>query len=123
MGHIALKRAYEAPAAADGYRLLVDRLWPRGLTREKARIDQWLKDASPSNELRRQFHHDPAQWDAFRASYFRELEAHPAALAQLDAVLKQHPVVTFVYSARDERFNNAEALKQFVEQRLAKMRQ
>lgn len=123
MIRIALKRAYEAPAASDGYRLLVDRLWPRGLTRDKARIDQWLKDASPSNELRRRFHHDPAQWDAFRASYFRELEAHPAALAQLDAVLGRHPIVTFVYSARDERFNNAAALKQFVEQRLAKTRE
>ena len=75
MTTIRIKRVYEAPADSDGFRLLVDRLWPRGLTREQARIDAWLKSVSPSNELRRRFHHDPAQWDDFRASYFAELEA------------------------------------------------
>ncbi|RPH62479.1 MAG: DUF488 family protein [Burkholderiales bacterium] len=115
MSEILVKRVYEAPAASDGYRLLVDRLWPRGLTREKAAVDQWLKDVSPSNELRRLFHHDATRWDAFRASYFAELGARPAAVAQLGAVLKKHRAVTFLYAARDARFNNAAALKEFVE--------
>jgi len=114
MTTIRIKRVYEAPADSDGFRLLVDRLWPRGLTREQARIDAWLKSVSPSNELRRRFHHDPAQWDDFRASYFAELEAEPSAVAELADLLRKHRVVTFLYGAKDEKFNNARALVEFV---------
>lgn len=114
MTTIRVKRVYEAPAGTDGFRLLVDRLWPRGLTREQARIDAWLKSVSPSHELRRRFHHDPAQWNDFRASYFAELESEPSAVAELTELLRKHRVVTFLYGAKDEKFNNARALAEFV---------
>ncbi len=114
MTTIRVKRVYEAPADGDGFRLLVDRLWPRGLARERAHIDAWLKTVSPSDELRHRFHHDPAQWDAFRASYFAELQANPPAVAELMGVLRQHRVVTLLYGAKEERFNNAQALAEFI---------
>jgi len=114
MTTIRIKRVYEAPADTDGFRLLVDRLWPRGLTRDQARIDAWLKAVSPSHELRRRFHHDPARWDDFRASYFAELESEPSAIAELAELLRKHRVVTFLYGAKDEKFNNARALAEFV---------
>lgn len=122
MTTVRVKRVYEAPSAADGFRVLIDRLWPRGLTREKAHIDLWLKAASPSHELRRRFHHDPAQWDDFRASYFAELEAEPAAVAELMEVVGHHRTVTLLFGAKDEQFNNARALVEFVEARRKRKR-
>ncbi|MCZ2095103.1 MAG: DUF488 family protein [Anaerolineae bacterium] len=122
MTTVRVKRVYEAPAATDGFRILVDRLWPRGLPREKARIDAWLKSVSPSHALRRRFHHDPAQWDDFRASYFAELEAEPAAVAELMDVVLHHRTVTLLFGARDEQFNNARALAEFVDAKRKKKR-
>lgn len=113
---IRLKRAYEPPAPDDGQRILVDRLWPRGIAKDTARIDLWLKEVAPSNDLRTWFGHDPALWDEFRQRYFLELERNPEALAPLRAEMRNGPV-TLVYGAKDEAHNNAVALKEFIETR------
>ena len=114
--HAALKvkRAYDAPHPRDGRRVLVDRLWPRGLTRERAHIDLWLKDIAPSTELRKWFSHEPDRWHEFEQRYMREIEQHPEALALLMAEIRKGPV-TLVFGARDETHNNAVALKDFIE--------
>jgi uncharacterized protein YeaO (DUF488 family) len=114
---VALKRVYEEPSPQDGARVLVDRLWPRGLTKTAAALDAWLKDLAPSNELRKWFHAHPQQWTKFRQSYFKELssEAASEALQQLYALRKQRGRLTLVFAAKDEEHNNAVALKQLVE--------
>jgi uncharacterized protein YeaO (DUF488 family) len=114
-----LKRVYLPPDRADGTRVLVDRLWPRGLARERARIDLWCKDLAPSDALRRRFHGDPNGWDAFRAGYFAELErpAAQAAVRDLRDRLRHGPV-TLLFAARDETRNNAVALKEWLDRRL-----
>jgi uncharacterized protein YeaO (DUF488 family) len=100
--NVKLKRAYERPAADDGVRILIDRLWPRGVSKADAAIDQWVKDIAPSTALRKWFGHDPARWQEFRRRYAGELRQHPAQLARLRALAKQGPI-TLVFSARDER--------------------
>ena len=111
-----VKRVYAAPEAADGTRILVDRLWPRGLTKEKAQVDLWLKDIAPSDALRRRFHARPEDWDEFCASYAAELQgaAAQAAAKELRERIKQGPV-TLLYAARDESHNNAAALAAWLE--------
>lgn len=118
MSLLAVKRVYESPAAADGARILVDRLWPRGIAKDRARIDIWLKDIAPSHELRKRFHGNPDDWDAFRAAYAAELDDAPAraAVRELRARLRDGPV-TLLYAARDENHNNAVALKAWLERR------
>ena len=111
---IKLKRAYEKPSPDDGLRILVERLWPRGLTREKARIGLWLKDVAPSPELRTWFGHDPARWKGFQERYRAELKHKRDLINLLRQKAKEGPV-TFVFAARDEERNSAVALKQFVE--------
>ena len=106
------KRVYEPPAPADGLRVLVDRLWPRGVKKDQAAIDLWLKDAAPSGELRRWFGHDPARWDEFRRRYFRELDANRAASAPL---FDHRGRVTLLFAARDAEHNNAVALAEWLE--------
>ncbi|MGN6103855.1 MAG: DUF488 domain-containing protein [Kofleriaceae bacterium] len=108
---IQLKRAYERPAKSDGYRVLVDRLWPRGVAKRAAHIDEWLKEVAPSDGLRRWFGHEPSRFAEFRARYKRELHAEPAhtALTQL-AHRAADATVTLVYSAHDEAHNNAVVL-------------
>ncbi|AYG95683.1 DUF488 domain-containing protein [Brevundimonas naejangsanensis] len=106
---VALKRVYEPPAAGDGTRILVDRLWPRGLTKEKAHVDLWLKEVAPSTELRRWFGHDPARWAEFQRRYHDELKANPDAVAELKAAIGARPA-TLVYGARDEEHNDAVVL-------------
>lgn len=110
---IALKRAYEQPTSADGYRVLVDRLWPRGISKGEARIDQWLKDAAPSNELRQWFHKDRSRWGAFRKRYLAELAEHREQLRQL-AQRARRSTVTLVFSATDAQRNNAVVMKQYL---------
>ncbi|KAF1694164.1 DUF488 domain-containing protein [Pseudoxanthomonas koreensis] len=110
---IHLKRAYEEPAPGDGQRLLVDGLWPRGVSKENLAAEAWLKALAPSTALRKWFDHDPARWDTFRARYFEELEAKPEALAQLRAYRARGPV-TLLYAARDEEHNNAVALRDYL---------
>jgi uncharacterized protein YeaO (DUF488 family) len=111
---ILLKRAYETPAPSDGCRILVERLWPRGLSKQDARIDLWTKETAPSPELRRWFSHEPERWTEFKRRYFKELGRCPAALEPILDRLGSG-AVTFVFAAREIRYNNAVALKEYVE--------
>lgn len=111
---IRLKRAYEPVAEDDGTRILVDRLWPRGVSKQALRIDHWLKDLAPGRALRQWFGHDPTRWNAFRATYHRELATGPEGLETLRDAVSRGPV-TLIYAARDSERNNAVALKQFLE--------
>jgi uncharacterized protein YeaO (DUF488 family) len=113
---IRLKRVYETPEAADGTRILVERLWPRGTRKEDAHLDAWLKETAPSTELRRWFGHDPARWDAFRARYAAELDAAPAAWQPILLAARAGPV-TLLFSSRDLEHNNAVALKAYLDAR------
>ena len=112
-GNIKLKRAYDTPAPEDGMRILVDRLWPRGLSKQRAAIDQWMKDISPSTELRKWFGHDPARWDEFRRRYAKEVHQHAELLDQLRSLAREGPI-TLVYSARDEKHNDAIELRELI---------
>jgi uncharacterized protein YeaO (DUF488 family) len=112
-GDVKLKRAYERPAAADGTRILIDRLWPRGVKKTDAAIDQWAKDIAPSTELRKWFGHDPARWEEFRSRYAVEVHAHPEQLEQLRALARDGPI-TLVFSAHDALHNDAVALRDFL---------
>ncbi|WEX76624.1 DUF488 domain-containing protein [Sinorhizobium numidicum] len=116
MASLQLKRIYEAPEAGDGTRILVDRLWPRGIAKDKARIDLWLKDIAPSDALRQRFHGKPENWDEFCSAYAVELEGETAQAAVSDLLerLGEGPV-TLLYAARDEQRNNAVALKAWLE--------
>ena len=109
-----LKRAYEPSKKDDGFRVLVDRLWPRGVSKSSARIDLWLKEIAPSAALRKWFGHDPLKWDAFRARYFRELQKNPKAVAQLNEIIRNGPV-TLLFAAKDQEHNNVVALKEYLE--------
>jgi uncharacterized protein YeaO (DUF488 family) len=116
MTRLNLKRVYEAPSPRDGLRVLVERLWPRGLSRERAAVDLWLKDVAPSPELRKWFGHDPARWQEFRTRYWAELRDKKDAIKLLKQKRKEG-AVTLVYAARDEEHNGALALRQFLEGR------
>ncbi|ALC15349.1 hypothetical protein DSOUD_0560 [Desulfuromonas soudanensis] len=111
---IFLKRAYEDPGPQDGLRVLVDRLWPRGVSKQEAAIDLWLKEIAPSSELRRSFAHDPARWEDFRKGYFAELDGRPDLVEILREKSAAGPL-TLVFAARDEERNNAVALKEYLE--------
>lgn len=113
---IRLKRVYEKPSRMDGSRILVDRLWPRGLTKERAAVTLWLKDVAPSTELRKWFGHDPDRWKQFQARYRRELREKKDALELLKRKSNAH-TVTLVYAARDEQHNEALILKRVLEGR------
>lgn len=108
-----IKRAYAPAEAADGYRILVDRLWPRGISKEKAKIDLWLKSVAPSNELRKWFGHDPERFAEFDRRYRAEL-TESGALDELRAVLREHPDATLLFAAHDEAHNNAAVLKELL---------
>jgi uncharacterized protein YeaO (DUF488 family) len=113
---LTIKRAYEQPNATDGTRILVDRLWPRGLTKAKAKIDLWLKDVAPSTELRKWFAHDPAKWTEFQSRYKDELKLHKDLLAQLKQKAAQGPV-TLIYGARDQEHNEAAVLLKLLQRK------
>jgi uncharacterized protein YeaO (DUF488 family) len=114
---IQIKRVYDPAESADGARFLVDRLWPRGVKKEALAIRAWLKDVAPSNELRSWYHHDPARWDDFRHRYFSELRVNPASWFPLLEAAR-HGTVTLLYSSHHAELNNAQALKQFLIERL-----
>ncbi|GFO53681.1 hypothetical protein GMSM_06880 [Geomonas sp. Red276] len=114
---VKIKRAYEAPAAEDGVRLLVDRLWPRGLSKERAGVDHWLKDLAPSNELRHWFGHDPARWKEFRERYREELRKVRPAVEEV-AGMARRGSVTLLFAARDPDHNNAVVLRELIEELL-----
>jgi uncharacterized protein YeaO (DUF488 family) len=108
--HVKLKRAYEAPANDDGTRILIDRLWPRGVKKTDAAIDEWMKEIAPSTELRKWFSHDPRRWQEFRRRYRSEIQQHPERFDRL-RTLARHGKVTLVFSARDQVHNDAVVLK------------
>lgn len=113
MGRILAKRVYEPPARSDGFRVLVDRLWPRGLSKDDAQIDLWLRDVGPSTTLRKWFNHDPARWVEFQHRYHAELKEKTALIATIKKQAKTGPV-TLLYSAKDEQHNQAVALRSFL---------
>jgi uncharacterized protein YeaO (DUF488 family) len=117
---VRIKRAYAAPSRSDGRRILVDRIWPRGLNRNSLALEAWLKDVAPSSDLRRWFNHDPARWQEFVSRYHAELAKTPAreAFAELTNHAQQG-VLTLVYAARDEAHNNAVVLREAILERLA----
>ena len=114
---IRLKRAYEAASKDDGLRILVERLWPRGIAKAKLRLDAWLKEVGPTSDLRRWFGHDPPKWAQFRTRYFRQLESHPESWRPIVLAARRH-TVTLVYSSHDEEHNNAVALKDYLRAKL-----
>ncbi len=111
---IGLKRVYDSPAKSDGCRVLVDRIWPRGLSKKAAKVDHWLKDIAPSTPLRKWFAHDPEKWGEFRKRYFAELQGKPDAVKQLRMLAKKG-TMTLLFGAKDEKHNNATALKEYLE--------
>ncbi len=111
---LAIKRVYDPVSPEDGYRILVDRLWPQGLSKERAAVDLWLKTIAPSTELRQWFGHEPAKWPEFRKKYFAELATHTEELAQIRSEAKRRHV-TLVYAARDTEYNDAVALLAYLE--------
>jgi uncharacterized protein YeaO (DUF488 family) len=111
---IKLKRAYDPASSDDGMRVLVERLWPRGLSKAKLHLDAWLKDVGPSTELRRWFGHDPEKWARFRARYFRELDSRPESWRPILSAARRR-TVTLVYSSHDEQHNNAVALREYLQ--------
>lgn len=114
MPFIKLKRVYDAAEEDDGVRVLVDRVWPRGLSKERARVDLWIKELAPSTELRKWFAHDPAKWQEFRRRYHAELAEKDEALEQLQRTCYDNPVVTLLFAAKDREHNNAVALKEYL---------
>jgi uncharacterized protein YeaO (DUF488 family) len=113
---VKIKRVYEEPAPQDGVRLLVDRLWPRGLSKERARLERWLKEIAPSEELRRWFGHDPAKWQEFRLRYREELSAQRELVDELRKLAAEE-TVTLLFAAHDEERNNAVVLKELIEKK------
>ena len=118
LGRITLKRVYDSVLPTDGRRLLVERLWPRGVSKAKLRVDAWLKEVGPSTELRQWFSHDPGKWSEFRRRYFRELDSRPEAWQPIVSAAR-HGSVTLVYSSHDTEHNNAVALKEYIEAKRA----
>jgi uncharacterized protein YeaO (DUF488 family) len=111
---VKLKRVYLKPEKSDGCRVLVDRLWPRGLSKQKAKVDHWLRDIAPSTALRRWYGHEPTRWAEFKRRYFAELKKEADAVKELKLLLKQHRTVTFLFSSKEEKLNNATALKTYL---------
>jgi len=118
---LKIKRAYDPAADDDGVRMLVDRLWPRGMSKDEARVDVWLKDIAPSDELRKWFSHDPAKWAEFRKRYERELEQKKEFVQQIIDMLAEGRV-TLLYSAKDDERNNAVVLREFIAETLKRRR-
>lgn len=114
MKHVNIKRIYEPYSQADGYRILIDRLWPRGIKKEKAHVDKWLKDIAPSTALRKEFNHQPDKWQQFISAYKLEL-TKSAALEELLTDIDTHEVVTLLFAAHDTEHNHALVLQDFIQ--------
>lgn len=117
MTELTIKRAYAPAREDDGFRVLVDRLWPRGMSKAREHLDLWMKNIAPSTELRKAWNHNPDTMLEFAASYRRELDANPA-LEELEQIIREHPKVTLVYGARDPDVNHARVLRDYLEERL-----
>lgn len=111
---LKIKRIYDSPDRDDGFRILIDRLWPRGVSKNKAKIDIWLKEIAPSENLRKWFAHDPVKWAAFKHNYFKELDNKKAVIDEIAKRTKNG--VTLLYAAKDKQHNNAQALKEYIEE-------
>ena len=111
---IRTKRIYEKPARSDGHRILIDRLWPRGLSKDAVQINFWARSVAPSHELRRRYQHEPSKWDEFCQRYFAELDANPEGLAELRAHLGSG-TASLLFGSKEKRFNNATALREYLE--------
>ena len=109
-----IKRIYEKPEREDGYRILVDRLWPRGLSKDKAKIDHWMKEIAPSDETRKWFSHDPRKWEEFKKRYKNELKDKKNLLVKIKEIENEKGTITLLYSAKEEKYNNAVALDDFL---------
>lgn len=107
---IKIKRIYEEAAQSDGYRILIDRLWPRGVSKEKAKIDLWLKEIAPTTELRKWFNHEPEKWEEFQKRYKKELSQNKDLIKQLNSLEKEHKTITLLYAAKDSEHANAKVL-------------
>ena len=118
MHELKLKRVYESIEKVDGFRILIDRLWPRGISKEKGHIDLWLKEIAPSAALRKWFNHEPGKWNEFVEKYHEELE-ESEAVDEIIKLIKKHKKVTLLYAARDTQHNNAMVLKDFLQKKLA----
>jgi uncharacterized protein YeaO (DUF488 family) len=114
---IKTKRIYESPAEEDGFRILVDKLWPRGLKKEEAKIDLWLKEIAPTDELRKWFSHDPQKWEGFKKKYEKQLATKQELLHKIKQMEKERGNITLLYSARDTEHNNAVALWTILEKK------
>ncbi len=114
--NIRVKRVYDPPSASDGTRILVDRLWPRGLSKASLKLDEWMKDISPSNELRKEFGHHEGKWGEFQKRYFKELDEHPDLVKQLIQISRAEKL-TLLFAAKDVEHNNAVALKEYLEKK------
>jgi len=111
---VKLKRIYLKPEKSDGCRVLVDRLWPRGLSKSKAKVDHWSRGLAPSTALRKWYGHDPKRWAEFKRRYRQELQGEKDAVQELKTLLKRHRTVTFLFSSKEEKLNNAAALKAYL---------
>ncbi|WP_419699522.1 DUF488 domain-containing protein [Mucilaginibacter sp. NFX135] len=114
MGELRIKRIYNPAEKTDGLRILIDRLWPRGVTKDRAQIDRWMKDIAPSTELRKQYHANPQNWAEFQHNYIVELQQSKEAVNELVDLIKTHDTVTLLYSVHDEHQNHAVVLKDFL---------
>ena len=112
---IVLKRIYDKTGEKDGYRILIDRLWPRGVSKDEAKINLWLKEVAPSNELRKWFSHDTKKWDDFKTKYKKELKENLEIVRKIKQIDKEEKIVTLLYSAKDEKHNNAVVLKEYLQ--------
>ncbi|EKF84987.1 hypothetical protein A994_11337 [Methanobacterium formicicum DSM 3637] len=114
---IQIKRAYQEAGEKDGYRILIDRLWPRGVSKEKLKIDQWIKEIAPSDELRKSFGHDPDKWETFQTGYRRELEDKSELINMIKKLEEKMDTITLIYAAKDEKHNNAVVLLELLNKR------
>ncbi|MGJ7032651.1 DUF488 domain-containing protein [Niabella hirudinis] len=114
---INIKRIYEPSAKDDGYRVLVDRIWPRGISKEEADLDEWQKEIAPSTALRKWFNHDPVRWEAFKTKYTEELNKNEAAAPFLSQC-RRHKTITLLYGAKEERYNQAVVLREYINKEL-----
>ncbi len=117
---LKIKRIYDSSVKTDGFRVLVDRIWPRGMSKERAHLDLWMRDIAPSDALRKWFGHDPERWPGFVKKYHRELKRKGDLVRQIRALEKENGTLTLLYSAHDEAFNQAVALRQFLKGARAK---
>ena len=111
---IRIKRIYEKYSPDDGFRILIDRLWPRGVSRDDAHVDVWFKEIAPTDHLRKWFSHDPKKWETFKKKYIKELKDNKPSLDKIKDLKKEHKIITLIFSAKDEQHNNAVVLSEFL---------